>query len=119
PSPLLDRRALGVLLLAARQPDLELDPAFDEMQIERRERVARALDLADQAVDLRPVQQQLARARGVGTNMRRRGRQRSHVCAEQHNLAVLHDHVDRKSTRLNSSHEWISYAVFCLKKKNK
>src|SRR5438105_9938794 len=22
--------------------------------------------------------------------------------------------VDRKSTRLNSSHEWISYAVFCL-----
>src|SRR5438105_15914533 len=27
--------------------------------------------------------------------------------------------TDRKSTRLNSSHEWISYAVFCLKKKNK
>src|SRR5438105_3043721 len=25
--------------------------------------------------------------------------------------------LDRKSTRLNSSHEWISYAVFCLKKK--
>src|SRR5207247_9148238 len=25
---------------------------------------------------------------------------------------------DRKSTRLNSSHEWSSYAVFCLKKKN-
>src|SRR5256886_11002102 len=27
--------------------------------------------------------------------------------------------VDRKSTRLNSSHSQISYAVFCLKKKNK
>src|SRR2546422_8633113 len=26
--------------------------------------------------------------------------------------------VDRKSTRLNSSHGYISYAVFCLKKKN-
>src|SRR5699024_12548221 len=26
---------------------------------------------------------------------------------------------DRKSTRLNSSHDSISYAVFCLKKKNK
>src|SRR6266536_3229339 len=26
---------------------------------------------------------------------------------------------DRKSTRLNSSHEWISYAVFCLKKQKK
>src|SRR5688572_32349726 len=27
------------------------------------------------------------------------------------------DHADRKSTRLNSSHSQISYAVFCLKKK--
>src|SRR2546421_6673790 len=27
--------------------------------------------------------------------------------------------IDRKSTRLNSSHDQISYAVFCLKKKNK
>src|SRR5688572_31875370 len=27
--------------------------------------------------------------------------------------------VDRKSTRLNSSHSQISYAVFCLKKKKK
>src|SRR2546422_3442458 len=26
--------------------------------------------------------------------------------------------TDRKSTRLNSSHGYISYAVFCLKKKN-
>src|SRR2546422_7871923 len=31
---------------------------------------------------------------------------------------VLHDR-DRKSTRLNSSHGYISYAVFCLKKKKK
>src|SRR5258708_21157254 len=28
-------------------------------------------------------------------------------------------HGDRKSTRLNSSHQIISYAVFCLKKKKK
>src|SRR2546430_4809472 len=28
------------------------------------------------------------------------------------------EHRDRKSTRLNSSHSQISYAVFCLKKKN-
>src|SRR5215208_8111811 len=32
-----------------------------------------------------------------------------------HNTFV---YVDRKSTRLNSSHVAISYAVFCLKKKN-
>src|SRR5438309_1736506 len=36
------------------------------------------------------------------------------VCYEQ--LPVL---LDRKSTRLNSSHSSISYAVFCLKKKKK
>src|SRR5688572_31757501 len=35
-----------------------------------------------------------------------------------HELAH-HVHQDRKSTRLNSSHSQISYAVFCLKKKNK
>src|SRR5687768_17718875 len=28
------------------------------------------------------------------------------------------ERLDRKSTRLNSSHGYISYAVFCLKKKN-
>src|SRR5260221_7168067 len=36
---------------------------------------------------------------------------------------VMHQHAgnfrDRKSTRLNSSHTVISYAVFCLKKKKK
>src|SRR2546422_3910288 len=34
--------------------------------------------------------------------------------ADGHAIAV---HEDRKSTRLNSSHGYISYAVFCLKKK--
>src|SRR2546427_5404078 len=32
---------------------------------------------------------------------------------------VVVDHGDRKSTRLNSSHSQISYAVFCLKKKTR
>src|SRR5258708_30834424 len=34
-------------------------------------------------------------------------------------LAFMLDKGDRKSTRLNSSHQIISYAVFCLKKKKK
>src|SRR2546429_3924752 len=34
-------------------------------------------------------------------------------------LVLPHDRKDRKSTRLNSSHGYISYAVFCLKKKKK
>src|SRR2546430_4499532 len=33
--------------------------------------------------------------------------------------AALRERADRKSTRLNSSHSQISYAVFCLKKKKK
>src|SRR2546422_804498 len=33
--------------------------------------------------------------------------------------AIRGDDIDRKSTRLNSSHGYISYAVFCLKKKTK
>src|SRR2546429_3987200 len=49
------------------------------------------------------------------------------VCLENtHNMAggTLYtapqiDDIDRKSTRLNSSHGYISYAVFCLKKKKK
>src|SRR3712207_8664504 len=37
-----------------------------------------------------------------------------------HPTQVISDHhQDRKSTRLNSSHANISYAVFCLKKKKK
>src|SRR5437763_3580532 len=32
---------------------------------------------------------------------------------------LIHDAEDRKSTRLNSSHRCISYAVFCLKKKKR
>src|SRR3712207_8538847 len=49
------------------------------------------------------------------------------VLVEQHELVVAREVLadvlrrrrpDRKSTRLNSSHANISYAVFCLKKKN-
>src|SRR2546430_11063775 len=46
-----------------------------------------------------------------------------HAPRTQHWPAVkslrLKNHRDRKSTRLNSSHSQISYAVFCLKKKKK
>src|SRR2546422_3963289 len=34
-------------------------------------------------------------------------------------VSVVENPGDRKSTRLNSSHGYISYAVFCLKKKKK
>src|SRR5258708_10311711 len=60
----------------------------------------------------------------------RAGRESTEVRARRsphHLKRVLHHELpgargqgqDRKSTRLNSSHQIISYAVFCLKKKNK
>src|SRR6266536_857965 len=49
-----------------------------------------------------------------------RSRTRHRRVDEQHlpPIGVVDEQRDRKSTRLNSSHEWISYAVFCLKKKS-
>src|SRR3712207_8503214 len=41
------------------------------------------------------------------------------VSAQIYNSSADYDRLDRKSTRLNSSHANISYAVFCLKKKTK
>src|SRR2546422_7464748 len=47
----------------------------------------------------------------------------AHDVVERRHAAAARRHrahrTDRKSTRLNSSHGYISYAVFCLKKKNK
>src|SRR5687768_18129582 len=56
-------------------------------------------------------------ARGAGRNRRgRRGRPAAGGAAAR---PARVGHGDRKSTRLNSSHGYISYAVFCLKKKKK
>ena len=65
PFPVLRRLALVVLLLALREPDLELDPSLAVVQVERNERVAGALHAADEPVDLLAVQQQLAGARRI------------------------------------------------------
>src|SRR5258708_24595611 len=64
-----------------------------------------------------PVAAQLAaqtkeRIEVTGSNIKR-------VDSEGPNPVDALDVRDRKSTRLNSSHQIISYAVFCLKKKNK
>src|SRR5688572_31208867 len=41
-------------------------------------------------------------------------------CVKSESLVIADQHCrDRKSTRLNSSHSQISYAVFCLKKKKR
>src|SRR5438045_3236154 len=45
--------------------------------------------------------------------------QRTSRCCSLSRVTVRANSRDRKSTRLNSSHLGISYAVFCLKKKKK
>src|SRR2546427_9029986 len=50
--------------------------------------------------------------------LRGRGIRALHHRIEREQL-IVDLNGDRKSTRLNSSHSQISYAVFCLKKKNK
>src|SRR3712207_8461054 len=71
----------------------------------------RSLELLVGLVDL--VDEEHDRVRSGDRGHQRPGQEE--LLAED---VVLH-RVDRKSTRLNSSHANISYAVFCLKKKNK
>src|SRR2546428_9494019 len=52
----------------------------------------------------------------MGVNSAARG-ERPAVCARLVVDLDGRERLDRKSTRLNSSHDQISYAVFCLKKK--
>src|SRR2546429_5187400 len=59
--------------------------------------------------EARPTRDYLRRPAGYGGNRFGNGE----ACPE------ARGHGDRKSTRLNSSHGYISYAVFCLKKKKK
>src|SRR3712207_9558228 len=57
-------------------------------------------------------------ARGRPPGRRRRARERAQGRVAEAGLALDRAlRPDRKSTRLNSSHANISYAVFCLKKK--
>src|SRR2546430_11072072 len=57
------------------------------------------------------------RLKAIRTGFIRKKSERNAVGSNWKILAVHMPILDRKSTRLNSSHSQISYAVFCLKKK--
>src|SRR2546428_6600145 len=73
--------------------------------------------------DALPICRPSRNARAARAHRTRRGRARARAAlpafrARSDQLAApAHLGGDRKSTRLNSSHDQISYAVFCLKKK--
>src|SRR5512143_2400134 len=85
--------ALVMVLLAARERDLDLDTIVLPVHRGRHDRVTLALDRADQLVDFLFVQQQLARAPIIGNDMGRRRQQRRNRRPEQVDLAVLDDRV--------------------------
>src|SRR5688572_31382869 len=80
-----------------------------------------ALSLHD-ALPILPAQMAMALARSCGGKMLVRiesvaGMTRAAPKPISARVAITASALDRKSTRLNSSHSQISYAVFCLKKK--
>src|SRR3712207_8326038 len=72
--------------------------------------------------DALPIYRLLERVRGLSRpsllSLRNTFRRKARLMLTLFTL-TLGGAIDRKSTRLNSSHANISYAVFCLKKKNK
>src|SRR2546430_11716485 len=67
----------------------------------------------------RPAENRLFRHGGSYDQAEERAEEKTGACADLLEAADESPAVDRKSTRLNSSHSQISYAVFCLKKKKK
>src|SRR2546430_13728220 len=92
-------------LMIRRPPRSTLFPYTTLFRSELAQRVAQLLEL----LGVRRVQpgEHHRRCRGTRATAARRGGPRRAPCRRG----------DRKSTRLNSSHSQISYAVFCLKKK--
>src|SRR2546429_9306270 len=92
-----------------------------ELLREGRHLIGLALHGGDRATDLldHAIEAPLEEAELVGLTCRRAHGQIAPLRLPHHAAGVADPRdQDRKSTRLNSSHGYISYAVFCLKKKN-
>src|SRR5207248_570717 len=120
------RRAGGALRAGERRPEgVEQDPrgsggrvgddrVVDDVGVQRVEQrdtgAVPAGDVVDDDVVLQghvvPLRRRIREARYLGA-----------IDVLQGDTAAVAPREDRKSTRLNSSHRTISYAVFCLKKK--
>src|SRR5207247_6265649 len=106
------RLSLSVLPAPPRSPPFPYTTLFRSW----RSRASLSVAPARTASRISSAARRAAVAPLIQQPLERRGRHRDfpfgHAAREECDAAR-----DRKSTRLNSSHEWISYAVFCLKKK--
>ena len=82
--------ALFIFAHASCERDRHLDAAAGEVQVERHERVARALRLADELHDLAAVHEELSRAVRLKRHVRAGLVRRRHVGVAEEELAVAH-----------------------------
>src|SRR3989440_9411711 len=86
-------------------------PIYPRLRGQRRDRLRSTGRAADRVRADGLVAREPPRLLREEQGVHRRGRVAARRCADRRS-----DPGDRKSTRLNSSHDQISYAVFCLKK---
>src|SRR5207247_7283206 len=103
--------------------DTTLDPhlASERFPVEEERGVWVCLELTAFATGVARVEHEAALVESLQQHHAQRRRAVAPGRRDRHRLRRGHDAAgfaepNRKSTRLNSSHEWISYAVFCLKK---
>src|SRR2546422_7255591 len=115
--------------MRVREQDLRLDRAVVALRELQPQRADARAGVEDHELTARALHGHARRvaaiARGVGPGGGDRASRspKSHRVGHRSRHAVSRAKLwkirDRKSTRLNSSHGYISYAVFCLKKKKK
>src|SRR5687768_18185612 len=102
--------------MTRRPPTSTLFPYTTLFRSDVQRHLRRLAHRADEEADACERQQRPLRA---AEDLDRLPRQPLGVGERQRVVERARRHRDRKSTRLNSSHGYISYAVFCLKKKKK
>src|SRR5258708_22855728 len=104
---------IGIARLAAASPTLEAKQRVEYLELETRRFIGRASGSRMLFVwTVNPY-------RGCEFGCKYCYARYAHEFMELRDPNLFERKIDRKSTRLNSSHQIISYAVFCLKKKKK